>query len=283
MAALKHQCPGDRFTRTSGIHVDCDSLTRDLATANRRMADRRSDDSCRKQLCSESAPVRLRGQSGHLVISAVRDNFHCYSDGTPENEVNLLKTVVGQDVSDDKLRALIARFGSTANLHFADLQQLTEIILDRDQAKKLKSVLQIAADIGKPASVEHPIISNCVDLIEYLQNVMGHCRVETFRVLFLDTHNKIIVDEVLWTGTVSEVQVYPREVMRRALELDASALIAAHNHPSNVVLPSKADIEITKKLLVAAGTLGIAFHDHFIVSAGSYHSMRFHKSVDPWN
>ncbi|WP_373476240.1 RadC family protein [Sphingorhabdus sp.] len=176
----------------------------------------------------------------------------------------------------------MARFGNAASLYFVDLHELTEIIHDPQQAAKLKAILQIAAEIGKPTTIEHPAIKNCVDLVHYLQATMGDGRVESFRVLFLDAHNRIIADELLWRGTVSEVQVYPREVMRRALELDCSAFIAAHNHPSHAVLPSQADIEMTRRLLTAADTLGIAFHDHFIVSSRSYHSMRFHRSIDPW-
>jgi DNA repair protein RadC len=196
--------------------------------------------------------------------------------------VNLLKTVLGPDVSDARVHALLGRYGSTASLYDADPDEITDILGSSLEAAKLTSVLQIAAQIGKSARISHPAIGNCEDLVRYLQNVMGSSRVETFRVLFLDTYNRIIADEVLWTGTVSEVQVYPREVIRRALELDSSAFIAAHNHPSDEVVPSRSDIDMTRKLHKGAAALGIAFHDHFIVSSSNYHSMRFHKSVDPW-
>lgn len=282
MAAPKYQRVDDRCDRASGVHMDRGALARGLASFTRGLADRRSDNSRRQQLCAESAAEGIWDKPGNLGLSAVRDNIRSYDIGTPETEVNLLRTVLGPDIADEKLRALIARFGNTASLHFADLDELTEIIHDPHQAAKLKAILQIAAEIGKPASIEHPVIKNCVDLVHYLQVTMGDCRVESFRVLFLDSHNRIIADELLWSGTVSEVQVYPREIMRRALELDCSAFIAAHNHPSDAVLPSRADIEMTRRLLTAAHTLGITFHDHFIVSSSNYHSMRFHRSVDPW-
>lgn len=282
MAAPKYQRTGNRCDRDAGIHLDRDTIARSLAAIAGGMAAGRSDDSHSQQFRLGFAAEGIWDRSGNLGLSAVRDNIRSYHKGAPETEVNLLRAVLGPDIADEKLRALILRFGNTASLHFADLHELTEIIHDPQQAARLKAILQIAAEIGRPASIEHPVIKDCVDLVHYLQATMGDCRVERFRVLFLDAHNRMIADELLWSGTVSEVQVYPREVMRRALELDCSAFIAAHNHPSHAVLPSQADIEMTRKLLTAANTLGIAFHDHFIVSSNSYHSMRFHRSVDPW-
>jgi DNA repair protein RadC len=120
------------------------------------------------------------------------------------------------------------------------------------------------------------------EAIRYLMPGMVHRRVETFRVVFLDTHNSILADEIMWTGTINEVQVYPREVMRRAIELDSVALILAHNHPSQVHAPSAADIDMTKKLIASAGTLGLTVHDHFIISRRGFHSMRTHRSIHPW-
>lgn len=194
----------------------------------------------------------------------------------------MLATALGPEIAEADILALLSRFGNTARLLAAPTSEIAEVLHDRKRADKVKSILQIAAEIAKPERIEHPVLGNCVELVQYLQTTMGEHRVETFRILFLDAHNKLIADETLWSGTVSEVQVYPREVMRRALELDCSAFIAAHNHPSNIVIPSQADIDMTRKLLTAAAALGIAFHDHFIVSVSSYHSMRFHKSVHPW-
>jgi DNA repair protein RadC len=282
MAAIKHFGAIDRRAGASCFRFDRLTVAAVLATFTRGMADSGGDHSCREQLRAQSFAQGLWNKSGDLGVSAVRDNIRGYNHGSPETEVNLLATVLGSGVSEAKIYALLTRFGNTGTLCAADMSELTEILGNPADAAKLKTILHIAAEIAKPAQIAHPVIGNCVDLVHYLQTAMGGCRVETFRVLFLDTHNKIIADEVLWSGTVAEVQVYPREVMRRALELDSCAFIAAHNHPSNVVVPSKADINMTRQLLDAAGALGIAFHDHFIVSMNNYHSMRFHKSVDPW-
>ncbi|WP_372785536.1 RadC family protein [Phenylobacterium sp.] len=102
-------------------------------------------------------------------------------------------------------------------------------------------------------------------LISYLKLTMAHYEREAFRVLFLDKRNQLITDEIMNHGTVDHAPVYPREVIRRALELSASALILVHNHPSGDQTPSAADVEMTRKVVDAARTLGIAVHDHMIV------------------
>jgi DNA repair protein RadC len=103
---------------------------------------------------------------------------------------------------------------------------------------------------------------------------MAHCEREAFRVLFLDKKNQLIADEVMNQGTVDHAPVYPREVMRRALELAASAVILVHNHPSGDQTPSSADIEMTRKIIDAARTLGIAVHDHVIVGRAEVASFK---------
>ena len=103
---------------------------------------------------------------------------------------------------------------------------------------------------------------------------MAHCDREAFRVLFLDKKNQLIADEILNHGTVDHAPVYPREVVRRALEVSASAVILVHNHPSGDQTPSSADIEMTKKVIDAARTLGIAVHDHVIVGCAEVASFK---------
>lgn len=111
---------------------------------------------------------------------------------------------------------------------------------------------------------------------------MGHLRIENLRVMFLDAHNRLILDETMWRGTIDEVIIHPREVLKRALELDASAFILAHNHPSGILSPSDNDLALTREMLSAAATLGITFHDHLIVTAGGVVSLRLEKFIDPW-
>jgi DNA repair protein RadC len=282
MAAPKHQYPGDRFDRPSGFHLDFGSLPPDLAASADSLAARSGDHPRGEQFRNRSDAARLWDRTGNLGLSAIRNDIRGYRKRAAKTELSLLTSALGPSVAETDILALLARFGNTARLLAAPTSEIAEILHDRDCADKLKSILQIAAEMAKPEQIDHPVIGNCVELVEYLQAAMGENRVETFRILFLDAHNKLIADETLWRGTISEVQVYPREVMRRALELDSSAFIAAHNHPSNIVIPSQADIEMTKQLLRAATALGIGFHDHFIISTGSYHSMRFHRSIDPW-
>ncbi len=282
MAAVKSNSAGDRFDRTHRVHLDRNSVPSAMAAAARGVANSDSHDPSGKQLRTGPYAEGLRDQPGYLGLSAVRDDFHRNRATEPQTEIDRLKNLLWPDFGETEIHGLLDRFGSIANFHGAEFDELVNMLPNAGQAAKLQSLIQIAAEIGNRSSYEQPAIHNCVELIGYLQATMGSCRVETFRVLFLDTHNRLIADEVLWSGTVSEVQIYPREVIRRALELDCSAFIAAHNHPSNVVTPSKADIAMTIRLLQAAGAMGIALHDHLIVSASGYHSMRFHKSVDPW-
>lgn len=285
MAAPKRLGPADRHNRAHSVCLDRTGIARNLAAVPGGLADRDSDNPYREQLCGQPAAQRLRNRSGHLVVSAIRDNPCGYRLGTAEAETDLttLTNAMGPFTSSEKIEDLLFRFGGLRGLMTADAEELTAFLDNKADAAKISAILALAANLQTPELIEHPVIYNCADLISYLQTVMGTCRVETFRVLFLDTHNKIIADEVLWTGTVSEVQAYPREIMRRALELDSSAIIAAHNHPSSVVAPSSSDIAMTRKLLAAAHTLNIAFHDHIIVSATNYHSMRVHKSIEPWS
>lgn len=282
MAAPKSQYPGDRFDRPSGFHLDFGSLPPDLAAAAGGLAACSGDHPRGKQLCSRPHTQSIWHRSGYLGLSAIRDDIRGNNKRQSQTDVGLLVSALGPDIAEKDVVTLLARFGNTASLLAAPVGEIAEILHDRNRADRLKSILQIAAEMAKPERIEHPIIGNCVQLVEYLQTVMGKQRVETFRILFLDAHNKLIADETLWRGTISEVQIYPREVIRRALELDSTAFIAAHNHPSDIVSPSPADMDMTKQLLKAAAALGMAFHDHFIVSAWDYHSMRFHKSVDPW-
>jgi DNA repair protein RadC len=118
------------------------------------------------------------------------------------------------------------------------------------------------------------VLSNWRALIDYLQTAMAHEQIEQFRVLFLDRKNALIADEVQQRGTVDHTPVYPREVMKRALILNASALIVVHNHPSGDPKPSRDDIEMTRRLKEAASALEIALHDHVVIGHGKHASFR---------
>ena len=117
-------------------------------------------------------------------------------------------------------------------------------------------------------------LSKAADVIEYLVVAMARLPVEEVRVLFLDSKNRLISDEVVSRGTISEAPIYPREILKRSLALDATALILAHNHPSGDPSPSEGDIEATNKLLKAGREIGLTVHDHIIVGREGWTSLR---------
>jgi DNA repair protein RadC len=118
------------------------------------------------------------------------------------------------------------------------------------------------------------VISSWTALLAYVRVALQHERREQFRVLFLDKKNQLIADELMNTGTVDHAPVYPREVMRRALELASSSVILVHNHPSGDPTPSKADIEMTKQVVQAGRPLGVGVHDHLIVGRDGVASLK---------
>lgn len=131
-----------------------------------------------------------------------------------------------------------------------------------------------AARINKPPRLERESLSSWSAVAAYCQKTMRGLGTEQFRVLFLDRKNKLIRDEILGEGTVDHAPVYPREVVRRALELQASAMILVHNHPSGDPAPSTADVEMTKLIVDAARTMDISVHDHLIIGRDEHASLR---------
>jgi len=130
---------------------------------------------------------------------------------------------------------------------------------------ELKIVEAAAHRLLQIRVMDRTVLSSWSALMEYCKVSMAHKEIEHFRILFLDKKNKMIADEQQQTGTIDHVPVYPREVVKRALELNASSLILVHNHPSGDPTPSRADIELTKQIDMAAKALGIIIHDHVIV------------------
>ena len=122
--------------------------------------------------------------------------------------------------------------------------------------------------------MQRAVISSWDAVLDYCHTVMAHREIEQFRILFLDRKNVLIADEEQARGTVDHVPVYPREVVKRALELNASALILVHNHPSGDPTPSEADISVTQQIEAAAKVLGLSLHDHLIIGKSSELSFR---------
>lgn len=119
-----------------------------------------------------------------------------------------------------------------------------------------------------------PVLNNWDRLMDYLTAMIAREKIEQFRILFLDPKNRLIADEAQARGTVNHTPVYPREVVKRALELHATAIILVHNHPSGDPTPSRADIEMTDEIREACGVLGVVLHDHVIIGNGAWLSFR---------
>jgi DNA repair protein RadC len=145
---------------------------------------------------------------------------------------------------------------------------------DAELAPILDAIVQLTLDVTAAQIKDQPLLNSWTALIAYLRARMATATVEQFRVLFLDRKNRLIADEVMGVGTVDHAPVYPREVAKRALELDASAVILTHNHPSGNPAPSSADVEMTKLLVSALKVFEIAVHDHLIIAGEGHVSMR---------
>ncbi|QFS99369.1 hypothetical protein FIV06_18185 [Labrenzia sp. THAF191b] len=172
-------------------------------------------------------------------------------------------------------KALLQRFGSFPAALAAPRERLKEIPgLSDISIDTLQAVHASVIRFHKAGLEKRQVLDSWQKVMDYLQVSMGLAPVEQFRILFLDKKNALIADEVQQTGTVDHTPVYPREVIRRALELSATALILVHNHPSGDPTPSRADIQMTKKIVDIAGPLGIEVHDHIIVGLRTNVSFR---------
>jgi DNA repair protein RadC len=140
--------------------------------------------------------------------------------------------------------------------------------------QELKIVEAAAQRLMRAKVMNRPVLSSWAALLDYCHTAMSHRETECFRVLYLDRKNVLIADEEQARGTVDHVPVYPREVVKRALELNASALILVHNHPSGDPTPSDADIAMTHQISEAAQVLGLTLHDHLIIGKSSEMSLR---------
>ena len=172
-------------------------------------------------------------------------------------------------------KALIARFGSYGAVLRAEVDALVQVEGVREvTAVALRAVADAAERLAREEVIDRPVLSSWDRLVAYLRIAMTHHDTERFRVLFLDVKNTLIADEEQQTGTVNHTPVYPREVVKRALELGASAIILVHNHPSGDPEPSKADIRMTNEVRDAGAKLGIALHDHVVVAKGGHTSFK---------
>jgi DNA repair protein RadC len=172
-------------------------------------------------------------------------------------------------------KELIAHFGGFSSVLSADTERLMGFTgLGETAVAALKAVQASANMMAHTQINEKPILSNWQAVGTYLQTSMATLVREQFRILFLDRQNRLMADEVLSEGTIDHAPVYPREVVRRALANDATALILVHNHPSGDVAPSRSDVTMTREIKEACQKIGIEIHDHIIVGKTGQSSMR---------
>jgi DNA repair protein RadC len=172
-------------------------------------------------------------------------------------------------------KALLARFGSFAEVIAAPRARLLEVKgVGENVASHLKIVEAAAHRLAKTKVIGRPALSSWTALLDYCTAAMARIPNEEFRVLFLDRKNVLVADEVQNRGTVDHTPVYPREIIKRALELGASSIILVHNHPSGDPTPSKADIAMTREVASAAKALGVAVHDHLVIGRSGHASFK---------
>ncbi|MCB1650924.1 MAG: DNA repair protein RadC [Alphaproteobacteria bacterium] len=170
---------------------------------------------------------------------------------------------------------LIKRFGGLPEIMHAPIEELTKVEGIKDKtALALKSITALSQRAAKNELMAKPVMNNWTRLMDYCHSTMAHETREHFRILFLNKKNELIADETQGSGTVDHTPAYPREIMKRALELGATAMILMHNHPSGDPKPSQADIDLTRQIMRAAEPFNIVIHDHIIISRSGYSSFK---------
>ncbi len=222
-----------------------------------------------------AASVEVPHYHGHR--ERLRARFADGPDLLPDYE--LLELVLFRSIprADVKglAKALIARFGSFAEVMAAAPEHLAEVKgVGQSIVHDLKLVEASARRISQGAIRGRQVLSSWEAVLDYCRTAMGFAEIEQLRVLFLDKKNGLIRDEMMQKGTVDHTPVYPREIMRRALQLNASAIILVHNHPSGDTTPSRADIDMTREIIEHAEALGLTVHDHLIIGRKSHASFR---------
>jgi len=189
-------------------------------------------------------------------------------------ELVLFRAIARRDLKP-LAKELIEQFGSFAEVVSAPLERLKSIKgLGEAAVTELKIVEAAAHQLARGQVQNRPLLSSWSNVLDYCRTAMAFADREQFRVLFLDKRNRLITDELQQEGTVDHTPVYPREVVKRALELSATAIILVHNHPGGDPTPSRADIEMTQAIVAVARPLGIAVHDHIIVGKDGHASLK---------
>jgi DNA repair protein RadC len=194
-------------------------------------------------------------------------------------ELLLFRVLPRRDVKP-LAKSLLEKFGSFAEVIAAPETRLKEVKgLGEAGVTELKIVQAAASRLLRGAVKKRPVLSSWSTVLDYCRTAQAFADREQFRVLFLDKRNALIADELQQTGTVDHTPVYPREVVKRALELSATAIILVHNHPSGDPTPSRADIQMTQQIMAVASPLGISVYDHIIVGKDGHVSMKGMKLI----
>ncbi len=241
-------------------------------------------------MASKSSPSRPRAGTNLLISdpkpvsehSGHRERLRARfvkggADALPDYEMLELVLFAAVPRRDTKplAKALIARFGSFAEVVAAKRERLLEIPgCGEAVVSQLKIVEAAAQRLAKGKVIGRPALSSWTALLDYCMAAMARSQTEEFRVLFLDRKNVLVADEVQSKGTVDHAPVYPREIVKRALEHGASALILVHNHPSGDPTPSRQDIDMTREIAAAAKALKITVHDHLVIGRGGHASFK---------
>jgi len=211
-----------------------------------------------------ASPIEGLAVDGSLVVLPTEDT----------TEQDLLTALLRPSPATACASALLQSFPSIGHVITAEPAQLRVFGLTGHDIAAFHLVREVACRMARAEVRSRPVLGNWQALIAYLQTAMAYEQIEQFRILFLDRKNNLIADEVQQRGTVSHTPVYPREVVKRALILNASALIVAHNHPSGDPKPSREDIETTRELKAAANALEVELHDHVVIGHGTHASFR---------
>ena len=215
-------------------------------------------------------------RSGHR--QRLRNRFLCAGREALQDyellELILFRSIPQRDVKP-LAKNLIAHFGSLAEVIGASYQRLTQVHgLGEQTALDIKIIEMAGQELAIGAIPKREILSSWSAVLDYCRASMAFAEIELFRILFQDKRNGLIADEIQQSGTVDHTPVYPREVVRRALELNASALILVHNHPSGDPTPSQADIKMTREIADIAKPLGVMLHDHIIIGRNGHSSLK---------
>ena len=267
--------PPEEETHSSATEGFENLFKRAVKKAPARTPDLSSEDET-----SPSVPSGSKATASQPKASKPKPHFHAHRERLRDkftrrgadafDDYELLELILFQALPriDTKpiAKSLLAEFGSLADVVAAPVEKLTAIKgIGPSAAQHLKVLQQVSIRIGQSSVINRPILSSWNALLDYCRAAMQFEGREQFRVLFLDKKNRLLADEVLGQGTVDRAPVYPREIVRRTLSHDATAIILVHNHPSGDPTPSRQDIELTNTIIDTVKTINVVVHDHLII------------------